>query len=217
MTSDPVPEPDPVELPMFPLGTVTVPGWVVPLQVFEPRYLELVRVCVAGDGRFGTVLIERGSEVGGGDVRCDVGTFVSIVEARPSPDGRWAVVGVGTARLRVLEWLDDAPYPRALVRPFPETPASAGVITLRSSAEASVRTWLRRARELGVSPFDPEVEISDDPVQASHMLSVLSPLGPLDRQHLLTRPGPEERLAALLDLMDGQLELLEARHGAAGS
>ena len=47
-------------LPMFPLGTVVVPGMLVPLHVFEERYRRLVADCLAGDPTFGIVLIERG-------------------------------------------------------------------------------------------------------------------------------------------------------------
>ncbi len=74
---------------MFPLGTVLLPGMPLSLHVFEPRYRQMVDDCRAGDGTFGVVLIERGSEVGGGDVRTDVGTLTRIVEARELPDGRW--------------------------------------------------------------------------------------------------------------------------------
>ena len=61
-------------MPMFPLGTVLFPHAVLPLHVFEERYRALTETCLRGDGRFGVVLIERGSEVGGGDVRFGVGT-----------------------------------------------------------------------------------------------------------------------------------------------
>src|SRR5690606_29548107 len=98
---------------MFPLGSVLVPGMVLPLHVFEPRYRALVRDCLAGDGEFGVVLIARGSEVGGGDVRTDAGTLARIVRVDEADDGRFAVVAVGLRRIRVVRWLDDDPYPRA--------------------------------------------------------------------------------------------------------
>ena len=88
-------------LPMFPLGTVLLPSVYLPLHVFEPRYRELVQVCLDGNQEFGVVLIERGSEVGGGDQRVDVGTVAQIVEATRMPDGRWALGAVGTRRIRV--------------------------------------------------------------------------------------------------------------------
>src|SRR5688572_25865098 len=105
---------------MFPLGSVLVPGMVLPLHVFEARYRALVRDCVAGDGEFGVVLIERGSEVGGGDVRTDVGTVARIVQADEMPDGRFALGAVGVRRVRVQRWLDDDPYPRAELADWPD-------------------------------------------------------------------------------------------------
>ena len=59
---------------MFPLGNVLFPHAQLPLHVFEPRYRALAETCLAGDGEFGVVLIERGSEVGGGDTRFSIGT-----------------------------------------------------------------------------------------------------------------------------------------------
>src|SRR4051794_34879859 len=107
-------------LPMFPLGTVLLPGAVLPLHVFEPRYRALVADCLAGEPEFGVVLIERGSEVGGGDVRRDVGTVARIMEMTQLPGDRYALVTVGTRRIRVERWLDDEPYPRAEVTAWPE-------------------------------------------------------------------------------------------------
>ena len=82
-------------LPMFPLGSVLFPHAVLPLHVFEPRYRALTEACLAGDGEFGVVLIERGSEVGGGDTRFSVGTVARIVEAGRLPDGRYLLATVG--------------------------------------------------------------------------------------------------------------------------
>src|SRR5680860_298653 len=103
------------ELGMFPLGTVLLPHATLPLHVFEPRYRALVEACLEGTPEFGVVLIERGSEVGGGDTRFDLGTVARIVRAGRLDDGRYALVTVGAERLRVLRWLEDAPFPRALV------------------------------------------------------------------------------------------------------
>ena len=49
-------------LPMFPLGAALLPGSPLPLQVFKPRHLAMLRDLAAGDGRFGVVLIELTSE-----------------------------------------------------------------------------------------------------------------------------------------------------------
>ncbi|MGZ4700329.1 MAG: LON peptidase substrate-binding domain-containing protein, partial [Ilumatobacteraceae bacterium] len=68
-------------VPMFPLGTVLLPGVVLPLHVFEPRYQQLVRDCLdASEHEFGVVLIDRGSEVGGGDSRLPIGVIARLVQ-----------------------------------------------------------------------------------------------------------------------------------------
>ena len=61
------------------------------------------------------MLIERGSEVGGGDARFGVGTIARVVRAQELPDGGYALATVGIRRLRVSRWLPDDPYPRAEV------------------------------------------------------------------------------------------------------
>ena len=69
-------------LPMLPLSAVLFPHTAMPLHVFEPRYRELMRDCLEGDRRFGVVLIERGSEVGGGDTRARLGTRGLLLGAK---------------------------------------------------------------------------------------------------------------------------------------
>src|SRR5262245_9674089 len=107
-------------LPMFPLGSVLFPHAVLPLRIFEPRYVELTNTVLQRDGRFGVVLIERGHEVGGGDTRFSVGTIARIVDAARSPEGRYLLATVGAERIRVRRWLDDDPYPRAEVETLAE-------------------------------------------------------------------------------------------------
>ena len=197
-------------LPMFPLGSVTAPGSVLPLQVFEPRYRLLVQDCIDADGRFGTVLIERGSEVGGGDQRCAIGSLVSMLEVGPGFGGRISVVGAAMERLRVVEWLEDDGDPRALVEPHPDDEVDDLTPGVLAAATTAVEEFLGRATELGI-PLDPTVALPDDAGLASHVLCARSPLGPLDRQRLLEAAGPTARLALLVALMDGQIDLLEAR------
>ena len=113
-----------MHLPMFPLGNVVLPGELLPLNVFEPRYRPLVLDCLAADApEFGVVLIERGSEVGGGDVRTSIGTVARIVRVTPLGNGRFEIVAAGLRRVSVLEWLADDPYPRADVGTWPEVDA----------------------------------------------------------------------------------------------
>jgi Lon protease-like protein len=197
---------------MFPLGSVLLPGMVLPLHVFEERYRALVRECLATDRRFGVTLIERGSEVGGGDIRAMAGTLAEIVQADELPDGRWAIAAVGTERIRVRGWLPDDPYPRADVEGWPDVAATdpEGTVVAYEQRVAQLRRILALAVELGAEA-DPMVELTDDAELGSYQIGVLSPIGALDRQRLLTARGPQERLDLLEELLDDQELMLRAR------
>jgi Lon protease-like protein len=197
--------------PMFPLGTVLFPSLVLPLHVFEPRYRQLTAECIEHDREFGVVLIERGHEVGGGDVRTDVGTLARIVQAQPFPDGRWALATVGTSRIAVTEWLDDGPYPRASVEPLPDDTPSADAADVLARAVALLRQVLAQKTELGEPAPPATAELAPDVTLASYQAAALAPLGPIDRQRLLVAPGPDERLALLLELLEDERDFLEAR------
>jgi Lon protease-like protein len=200
-------------MPMFPLGTVLFPYGVLPLHVFEPRYRALVDACLAApDGpEFGVVLIERGSEVGGGDRRVDVGTVARIVEASRFDDGRYALATVGTRRLRVVEWLPDDPYPQAMVETIDE-PAmdAADAVDARAAVEQRLRRVLGLASELAAA-VRPDVELDADPARAGFEACALAPLGPFDAQQLLEGDDPRARLDRLVVQLDDLAELLELR------
>lgn len=198
--------------PMFPLGSVLLPGMVLPLHVFEDRYRALMRDCLAADRRFGVTLIERGSEVGGGDIRAMAGTIAEILQAEELPDGRFAIVAVGSHRIRVREWLPDDPYPRAEVEDWPDVPSTQPEEAVAAYEErvAQLRRVLAMAVELGADA-DPLVELADDADIGSFQIGVLSPIGALDRQRLLTAPGVDARLTLLEELLDDQELMIRAR------
>ena len=196
--------------PMFPLGSVLFPHALLPLHVFEPRYRALTERCLAGDREFGVVLIERGHEVGGGDERVDVGSVARIVRASQLDDGRWMLVTVGVQRLRVTEWLPDDPYPLARVeRLDDEADAEA------ASRVPNVFALLRRVHAMRAELGDPaaslDVELDDDPVQASFEAAALAPLGPFDAQKLLEIDDASVRLDRLEQMLSEELSVLEQR------
>lgn len=203
----------PRTLPMFPLGSVLFPHAALPLHVFEPRYRALVEHCLAGEPEFGVVLIERGSEVGGGDTRFGVGTLARIVEASQFPDGRYALVAVGAARLRVHEWLPDDPYPRAAVEVMDEAAAAPAMVAARRAVEVQLRRVLTLAADLGAAVAPSDVRLDDDPVRAAFEACALAPIGSLDAQRLLEIDDPADRLARLEAILVDTAELLELRLG----
>lgn len=200
-------------MPMFPLGSVLLPGAVLPLHVFEPRYRRLVADCVeAPEHEFGVVLIERGNEVGGGDFRRTVGTVARMVEVAQMPDGRFAVMCVGTRRIRVNTWLPDDPYPLADVDEWPdEAPDDPDAAVLVERIAPVVRRLMALALELGDQVGDPQEEISPDPLLASYHLAGLAPLSVTDRYDLLLQPGPVARLRLLSERLADVETLLQFR------
>jgi len=196
---------------MFPLGTVLLPSGVLPLHVFEPRYRRLAEDCLEGVPEFGVVLIERGSEVGGGDQRTQVGTVARIVEAATFDDGRYALGTVGVRRIRVVRWLDDDPYPRAEVEDWDDPEPTPDLDARVAEGTARLRRVLAIAAELGADVAPAAFELGDDPVLATYQLVTLSPLGPLDRQALLAASSAEARLDALGALLDEELAFLHQR------
>jgi Lon protease-like protein len=199
---------------MFPLGTVLFPHAVLPLHVFEPRYRTLVDDCLRTGHEFGVVLIERGTEVGGGDTRFSVGTVAYLREATPLPDGRWVLLTVGTRRVRVATWLPDDPYPLALVEDVPEQRLPDMALRAVEDATAAVRRALSLQAELGEPGPSARFTLHDDVHVAAWQLVALAPLNPVDQQRLLETDDPEERLAALTQFAVDAGDLLAYRLSA---
>jgi uncharacterized protein len=199
-------------LPMFPLGTVLFPHALLPLQVFEARYRVMAEACLTGDGEFGVVLIERGSEVGGGDTRFGVGTVARILEAGRFPDGRYLLATTGTRRLRVRRWLPEEPYPRAEVELLDEPPPSGDAAGARTEVERALAHVSELRAQLGEGPSaPPALHLDDDPVQASFEAAAAAGLGPLDAQRLLELDDAGARLQSLAELLADEARFLELR------
>jgi Lon protease-like protein len=215
-------------MPMFPLGSVLLPGGILPLHVFEPRYRDMVRDCLRADGEpeFGQALISHGWETGGGDDRVMVGTVAQMLQVDAIDENRYALVAVGTRRIRINAWLPDDPYPIADVDDWPdEKPDAPGLAVDVAASHArvrAVRALAARVAELpdatmgvdepGGVPVDAgDDEISDDPLLATYHLATLAPIGPADRFRLLAAPGPARRLDLLDEILDDVEAMLRFR------
>jgi Lon protease-like protein len=203
---------------MFPLGTVLFPHGVLPLHVFEPRYRTLVDDVLARDApEFGVVLIERGSEVGGGDARFRIGTLARVVDAQQLPDGRSGLVTVGTRRFRVDRWLPDDPYPRAEIEVLAEPPAGAGDAERRDAVERALHRVIGLAAELGARVGTEPPALAADPVRAGWEAAALAPIGPLDALDILGIDDPSTRLDRLAGALRAAGDLLALRLGDPGA
>lgn len=208
---------------MFPLQSALLPGETLPLRVFEPRYSRLVADCLGsatGDPAFGVVLIRRGSEVGGGDVRHDVGVLAHITAHTEFGAGRYEVLAAVGERIRVLQWLPDDPYPCADVEEWPDEPGPpVSHERLSAVAEGVVSLYRRIAAARGEDlPVDllagriPSVaETADDPSRYLWALAARVPMGPADRYSVLAAPTLSERVEVLADAIDSVAATVEFR------
>jgi uncharacterized protein len=202
---------------MFPLQSALLPDEDLPMQIFEPRYTALVRDCLRDeDPRFGVVLISHGREVGGGDVRCDVGTVARITECVDlAGSGRFMLRCRTGERIRVCDWLPDDPYPRAMVQAWPDEPGEPVTADQLEELEDRVMALFERiadARNV-VLPDRAVVLGTDadtvDPGVRLYALASRVPIGPADRYAVLAAPSAADRLATLSEAVDSVAAVVE--------
>jgi len=196
-----------MNMPMFPLGTVLLPGQLLPLHVFESRYITMMSSVIEADPPiFGVVLIERGSEVGGGDTRSDIGTCARILRTHDLEDGRLAIIAGGTDRIRVTRWQSDDPFPQAEIEQFPDDEHDVDQSHVEQ-LHVVHRRVAAMATELGIGRFE-----ASKPDLGSLSFSVFvmlaeSPLGEQDRQRLLAVPNLADRITRFTELLQDQEQL----------
>ncbi len=207
-----------VEVPMFPLNGTLLPGSVMPLRIFEDRYRALAQRCVGSQEPFGSVMIERGSEVGGGDERSNVGCLAHVARHVELADGRSLIVVIGTDRIVVDEWLADDPYPRAVVSTWPDGDDDVDD-EQREQTVARVRRLRALASEANLVPASADVDAELVSIAHGHptlfadcdeaaaapwslRLCELVPIDTYDRYKLLAANGPAERLRLLAEMLD---------------
>ncbi len=187
--------------PMFPLGSVLVPGMVMPLQIFEPRYREMMQQCVANRTEFGVVLIARGSEVGGDETRYDMGCLAEVQKAVRFDDGRWQVICIGTSRIQVIDWVADDPYPLANLDPVIEQPPEADEIYRIDGLVQLFRATLGVAVEMGLTTVPATIVLPAEPVSAVWKVCEFAPIGDQDRLKVLQTIGLGDRIKVLKGLI----------------
>ena len=194
---------------MFPLGLTLLPGMVLPLRLFEPRYLQMYADIVDGAREFGVVLIERGIESEDDNATYDVGCTAYIVGSGIHEDGTIALVAVGRKRLRVIEWKESDPYPRAVVEDLEDDPLSEDGMGSLESAANRLPGLLAVAAELNPELEAEAPELSEDPVQAIYQLAQLAGLQAFDLQKVLEVGSTDDRAALVDELMSETVEMIE--------
>ena len=179
------------------------PGGQLPLRIFEPRYLDLVRNCLRDDSGFGVVLIRDGDEARLSDefqspLVFQVGTEARIVDFNQLSDGLLGIVARGERKFRLLESRvaeDNLQWGRVEFLP-PEAPAAVG---------DNYEDLVALLRELTQHPLVEKLKLQVDYSDAGSVgcrLAELLPIEPEIKQSLLQLNTARERLAELDRLLE---------------
>ena len=186
------------ELALFPLNTVLFPGGLLPLRIFEPRYLDMVGRCMREGTDFGVVLIVAGDEAGQVAEMAAVGTGARVVDFSQLPDGLLGVMCRGSRRFRLLQHRVQSDGLRVgevewLAEPGPDAIAEE---------HRPLALVLRRVlQELGDTARHLDADF-DDADWVSNRLAEFLPLERSDQQALLELADPQERMRRLAPLIE---------------
>lgn len=184
-------------LSLFPLRTVLFPGGVLPLRIFEPRYLDLIRDCGRSNTGFGVCLIIDGQEVGQPAVPAAIGCEARIVDFSTTEQGLLGITVQGARRFHVeSSKVRDNGLIVAQVRWLEATP----VQRIRPEHHLLSTVLGRILDRAGTSGEKSELE---DAAWVGWRLAEWLPLEMADRQALLQENEPCQRLQRLLELMPG--------------
>jgi len=178
------------EIPIFPLGTVLFPGGVLPLKIFEQRYLEMTKTCLRDNAPFGVCLIREGSEIGTPTVPEAVGCLATIAEWEMPQLGMFHLIARGGEHFRLLET-------RA---------AASGLLTARveglpAAVSAQIDAICRKLLDaiiakVGTARFPSPVAL-DDADWVAYRLAEILPLDLTQKQRLLEMDDAAQRFVLL--------------------
>jgi uncharacterized protein len=199
-----------MEMPLFPLNTVLFPGWPMPLHIFEPRYLEMIRFCVERKSPFGILLIKEGeAERDTAVIPHNIGCSVEISQVEELEDGRLLVMVVGQARFRLLALRRRQPYLVGEVEMLPYLPEKKVLLqTAVNSLHPLLLNYLTTLTNLADNiKFDPS-QIPTEPEALSHMAASLLQVPLQTKQSLLEAKKVSNALNFLTTQYRQEIELL---------
>jgi hypothetical protein len=194
---------------------------VLPLNVFEERYRQMVRDLLERPEprEFGVVAIRKGREVGTANLRelYDVGCVATLREVTPHADGRFSLVAVGARRFRLLSTDDSRPYYQCAAQDLPDEaggarPASADapgedVAAATAAVQAAFREYLNALADRAGAVIR-IADIPDEPVLLSYVVAAAMIIDVPERQGLLAAPDGLSRLRTERQLLTRERAML---------
>jgi hypothetical protein len=190
-----------MKVPVFPLNSVVLPGGRIPLQLFEPRYIDMLTRCLKGDSGFVISLLRDGAETGRIASFYETGTYVRIIDFQQLDNGLLGITVEGEAKVSITRtWQQDDGL-NLCEMVFLPVEVSGSIPAVFHELPSVLRALFRHPviYELGMS-VDYE-----DARDVSWRLTELLPLDKREKQHLMEMQDPMDRLSRL----QGLLEALE--------
>ena len=184
-----------LEIPIFPLRTVLYPGGLLPLRIFEARYVDMTKHCIGEDEPFGVCLIVEGSEVGAPAVPATVGCTARISEWDVPSPGLFTLQTRGEQPFKIRErFSTPSGLIRALVQLEDAPPAELLPVRYRF-----LRDLLEEViGKIGVQHFPDPLHLSDAAWVAYRLAEVL-PLEAEAKLELLVQRDPAAMLALIAE------------------
>lgn len=191
-------------MPIFPLRTVLFPGGILPLRIFEPRYVDMIRWCMREQATFGVVLLRQGSEVNtpadaaGNDRELfKIGTEAEIIDFNQADNGLLGIVAQGRRKFSIVDTREKKDgLLLASVQYLPDE----AVGELTDEHETLVTVLKDLLQHPLIQQLNPEVDLQQAR-SVSYRLADLLPLEPEIKQALLQMNWPKERLSELRRLV----------------
>lgn len=185
------------EVPLFLLDTVLFPGGLLPLRVFEQRYLEMVKTCLRESNPFGVCRIRAGAEVGGPATHEDIGCLARIVHWDMQQLGLLQIVAQGAQRFRVVERrLQGDGLARAQIETLPDDADAPLPQEFTAGRQLLERIAAEHGERIFALPFR-----FDSSAWVSARLAEILPLPAATRQKLLELDDSLQRLEILQRLL----------------
>ncbi len=193
-----------MQIPLFPLNAVLFPGGVLPLRIFEQRYLDMAAACMKEESPFGVCLIVAGEEAGGVAEPHPVGTLARIADWEMEQLGLLQVTTRGEQRFRII---DTTVGQNNLLQAEVELIANDGPLPFPVERQRLLPLLRRIARDIGPARI-PEPHHYDDAEWVGYRITEILPVQNLAKQKLLELEDPISRLEILERFLD-QRKLLD--------
>ena len=208
-------------MPLFPLTTALVPGLVLPLHIFEPRYRLMIEELLAkpeDDREFGIVAVrDRHAGTSEANEALDqvypVGVTAQLRQAERLDDGRYDIVTIGTRRFQITEIDASAPLWRARVEFLPEPDielADPRVRVIVSRATSMFDTYRNVLGGRLQEEPDGDEQVPTDPTVLSYLITAALIIDAGTRQELLASPDAVTRLREGIRILGRETALIAA-------